>query len=149
MKKFYDGGIVTSTGPLIGSVSASNPLTLNKMALQNASLSKTGPGLWDSIKANFTPTSTTSALSRLVTPTNLGSILDIGANLIGKDYSGKKGNITKGLDAGYDAISNTVGTAIPVVGAVMKADKLIRIFLILDTISSGEFKPERFKLFCI
>ena len=40
MKKFYDGGIVTSTGPLIGSVSASNPLTLNKMALQNASLSK-------------------------------------------------------------------------------------------------------------
>lgn len=138
MKKFYDGGIVTSTGPLIGSVSASSPLTLNKMALQNASLSKTGPGLWDSIKANFAPTSTISALSKLVIPTlttsalsglgtsaNIGSVLDIGANLIGKDYSGKKGNITKGLDAGYDVISNTVGTAIPGVGIAMKAGKLV------------------------
>jgi len=134
MKKFYDGGIVTSTGPLIGSVSASSPLTLNKMALQNASLSKTGPGLWDSIKANFAPTSTISALSKLVIPTlttsalsglgtsaNIGSVLDIGANLIGKDYSGKKGNITKGLDAGYDVISNTV----PGVGIAMKAGKLV------------------------
>ena len=138
MKKFYNGGIVTSTGPLIGSVSASSPLTLNKMTLQNASLSKTGPGLWDSIKANFAPTSTISALSKLVIPTlttsalsglgtsaNIGSVLDIGANLIGKDYSGKKGNITKGLDAGYDVISNTVGTAIPGVGIAMKAGKLV------------------------
>lgn len=42
-----------------------------------------------------------------------------------KDYSGKKGNITAGIDAGYDTISNMMMNINPVIGGIMKAGKLV------------------------
>lgn len=114
MKKFQEGGILTSTGPLIGAVSASKPLTLNKMALQNASLNTTGKGLGIG-----------NAFSGINGVNTISSVLDLGASLMPKDYSGKKGNITAGIDAGYDTISNMMMNINPVIGGIMKAGKLV------------------------
>lgn len=130
MKKFNIGGVLTSSEPLIGAVSASEPLKLNTMALQNATLGKTGPGAlgrgWNKLKGTVASYNLSNNPGTNVSNiNNVSSLLDLGASLMPKDYSGKKGNITAGMDAGYDAVSSIMMSINPAIGGIMKAGKLI------------------------
>lgn len=119
-KRKYDiDGVLPSGEPLIGAVSASKPLTLNKVALQNTTPTKTGLGL-------------------NIGNGTLASILDTGSALIGKDYSGKRGNITAGIDAGYKATSDIMMAINPVIGLGMKGTQLLGN--VADKITGGTDK---------
>ena len=57
---------------------------------------------------------------------NIGlNLLDNNVKLFRNDYSGKRGNIAKGIDAGFDAATSMVSTFNPVLGMVMKAGSMI------------------------
>lgn len=122
-RKYQDGGVLSSTGPLLGAVTGSSlPVQLNSIVTRGiSSTSGTGTGLLGTVgKSVGTGGASIGSLG--------GAVLDTASNTIGKNYSGDKSGITKGLDAGFDAVSNAAMALGPwgmVVGGIMKAGKLL------------------------
>lgn len=133
MKKFNIGGILTSSGPLIGAVNSSEPLKLNAMALQNASLEKTGPGAlgrgWNKFKGAVASANlnNNSEISKAASTGNIiGQVSDITSALIGrKEPTGKYADLKKAGDKVFDSASNMVMMVNPLVGGIMKAGGLV------------------------
>nr|DAT90394.1 MAG TPA: hypothetical protein [Caudoviricetes sp.] len=93
--------------------------TLNEIAGNKALSSK----ILGNLKAKETPSLSTSKKLNFS-----GGLMDIASSFMSKDYSGKRGGITAGMDAGWDTASNVAMTLGPVgmiVGSAMKAGKLV------------------------
>lgn len=138
--KLQWGGVLTDP-----QLTATTPaLTLNAMAAQGASLNSIKPNftLGDRLRnlsnstlgINTSTTSvaeTTGATGGGANPMGaIGAGLDMLSNfkVFQKNYSGKKGNLTQGLDSAYDTVSNVAMSLGPVgmiVGGAMKAGKLV------------------------
>lgn len=133
MKKFNIGGVLTSSEPLIGAVSASEPLKLNTMALQNATLGKTGSGAlgrgWNKFKGTVASANlnNNSGISKSASTGNIiGQAADITSTLIGrKEPTGKYADLKKAGDKAFDSASNIVMMINPLVGGIMKVGGLV------------------------
>lgn len=111
-------GLMYAINPLSAIPKIQNVLGLNKLANNTAStVTTTANNLQSGI------------LGTGLSGTNLANIglglLDNNVKAFQRDYSGKKGNITQGLDAGFDIATNLISMANPLAGLVLKSGSMV------------------------
>ena len=111
-------GLMYAINPLSAIPKIQNVLGLNKLANNTASTATTTANNLQS-----------GILGTGLSGTNLANIglglLDNNIKAFQRDYSGKKGNITQGIDAGFDTATNLISMANPLAGLVLKSGSMV------------------------